>query len=163
MHTKPTGGTQATDGWRRLVLPCLLLLALQGPAAGADLSGFFFLQDDGTLRLKGRIIHLYGIYIPPTSETCYDFIRPPPCAPSAILALDFRFGNDFLRCEITAHRPDGTLTARCRSNEEDLSAWMLRQGWAVALPEAPFEYHALEKIARAQGRGIWGLPGRIVR
>jgi endonuclease YncB( thermonuclease family) len=148
-----------------LALLCLLAFAwaIPRPAGAADLSGFVFMQDDGTLHLKGRTIHLFGIYIPPTAEDCYTFIRPPPCAPRAVLALEFHFGNDFLRCDITDRRPDGTLTARCRSDDEDLSAWMLRQGWAVALPDAPFEYHALEKIARAQGRGIWGLPGRIVR
>jgi endonuclease YncB( thermonuclease family) len=35
---------------------------------------------------------------------------------------------------------------------------MLRQGWAVALPDAPFEYAAMEKIARTKGIGIWGIP-----
>ena len=141
----------------------LLALVTPGPVAAADLSGFFFLQDDGTLHLRGRTVHLYGILIPSTDEDCYTFIVPPPCAPRAILALEFRFGNDYLRCDITERHRDGTLTARCRSDDEDLSAWLLRRGWAVALPEAPFEYHALERIARAQGRGIWGLPGRLRR
>jgi hypothetical protein len=27
----------------------------------------------------------------------------------------------------------------------------------MARPEAPFEYHALEKIARQQSAGIWGF------
>ena len=29
---------------------------------------------------------------------------------------------------------------------------------ALALPDAPFEYHALEKIARHRGLGVWGMP-----
>ena len=40
---------------------------------------------------------------------------------------------------------------------EDLAAWMLRNGWAVALPDAPFEYHVFEDIARTHKRGIWGF------
>ena len=41
---------------------------------------------------------------------------------------------------------------------EDLSAYLLEQGWAVALPDAPFEYQTLEKIARSRGFGVWGTP-----
>ena len=35
---------------------------------------------------------------------------------------------------------------------------LLRQGWAAALPDAPYEYKVLEKIARTRGIGIWGIP-----
>ena len=31
-------------------------------------------------------------------------------------------------------------------------------GWAVALPDSPFEYQALEKIARTRSFGVWGMP-----
>lgn len=165
MNVTPSFRADAAIRRYLFALLCLLPFALvtSRPAGADDLSGFVFVQDDGTLRIRGRTIYLFGIYIPPTAEDCYTFIRPPSCAPRAVLALEFRFGNDFLRCDITARRPDGTLTARCRSDDEDLSAWMLRRGWAVALPDAPFEYHALEKIARTQGRGIWGLPGHILK
>jgi len=44
-----------------------------------------------------------------------------------------------------------------------MSAWMLKRGWAVALPDAPFEYSAVEKIARSKGIGIWGIPVDVIR
>ena len=44
------------------------------------------------------------------------------------------------------------------SEGEDLSAYLLELGWAVALPDAPFEYQTLEKIARNRGVGVWGIP-----
>jgi endonuclease YncB( thermonuclease family) len=59
---------------------------------------------------------------------------------------------------------DRSLVGRCRVNSsrfdpgEDLSAYLLEQGWAVALPDAPFEYQTLEKIARSRGFGVWGTP-----
>ena len=53
--------------------------------------------------------------------------------------------------------------ALCRVGDEDLSAYLLTRGWAVALPDAPFEYSALEKIARQQGIGVWGLAVDRVR
>jgi len=44
-----------------------------------------------------------------------------------------------------------------------LSEWMLQSGWAVALPDAPFEYSAMESIARSRGIGIWGIPVDVIR
>ena len=32
-----------------------------------------------------------------------------------------------------------------------------------ALPDAPFEYQALERIARQQGVGVWGYPADVIR
>ncbi|MCX8048172.1 MAG: hypothetical protein N3A55_00740 [Methylohalobius sp.] len=59
---------------------------------------------------------------------------------------------------------DSSLNAICRVNYspfregEDLAAYLLTQGWAAALPDAPFEYHVLEKIARQRNLGVWSLP-----
>ena len=38
-----------------------------------------------------------------------------------------------------------------------MAAWLISEGWALALPDAPFEYVALERIAHAQQRGVWGF------
>jgi endonuclease YncB( thermonuclease family) len=58
---------------------------------------------------------------------------------------------------------DGSIVALCRVNGEDLSAYLLERGWALALPDAPFEYAALEKIASHKGMGVWGLTLEKVR
>lgn len=145
----------------RILLTALLFLAGQ-ISAGAELSGYVFVQEDGTLRLHGRTVHLFGIYIPETAENCFTFISPPLCGPLAVINLDFRIGSDWVYCEIKSRDPTG-VTGLCRVDDQDLSAWMLEHGWALARPDAPFEYQALEKIARRQGRGLWGIPGRPVR
>jgi len=46
---------------------------------------------------------------------------------------------------------------------EDLAAYLIRQGWAVSLPGAPFEYTVLERIAEQQGVGVWGFQVGSVR
>lgn len=126
--------------------------------ADPEISSFAFVQEDGSLKVAGDLIRLYGIYIPPTEQACYTFIRPVPCGPRASLALEFKISGDFVRCIPRATNPDGSITASCRTGNEDLSAWMLQRGWAVALPDAPFEYHTMERIAHARGIGIWGIP-----
>jgi endonuclease YncB( thermonuclease family) len=78
------------------------------------------------------------------------------------LALDFKISGDFVHCIPHYVNPDSSVIASCRSGNEDLSEWMLQRGWAVALPDAPFEYAAMERIARARGIGVWGIPVEVI-
>lgn len=132
-------------------------LSVFPPALQAkDLVSYVHVRENGSLEMDGRTIWLYGIYIPPSDRTCRTFQTPIVCGPRAVLALDFKIGPFFVECEEKWERDDGSLVALCMVRDEDLSSWMLRQGWALALPDAPFEYQALEKIARSRGKGIWG-------
>lgn len=130
----------------------------QWASAETEIAGFAFVQPDSTMKISGSLIRLYGIYIPPTGQACYTFVRPVACGSRASLALDFKISGDFVHCLPRATNPDGSVTASCRSGNDDLSEWMLQRGWAVALPDAPFEYAAMEKIAQAKRIGVWGLP-----
>lgn len=153
--------------WKRVLVALasgsVALSAVQSATANSEISSFAFVQQNGSLKVSGYLIHLYGIYIPPTEQSCYTFIRPAPCGSRASLALDFKTSGHFVHCAPIAMNPDGSLIARCSSEGEDLSAWMLQRGWAVALPDAPLEYQTLEKTAQAQGIGIWGLPLDLIR
>ena len=122
-----------------------------------EISSYAFVQDDGSLRVSGRTVRLFGIYIPPTAQTCRRFERPVVCAPQAALALDFKIGADFVHCTPQSRNDDGSITALCTAGGYDLSAYLLERGWALALPDAPFEYTALEKIASQRGLGVWGF------
>ncbi len=138
------------------LLLAALLYASAAPAS--DLSSFAFVNDDGSLRIRGQTVRLYGIIIPPTDQSCQDNVRPIHCAPRAALALNFKIGTNFVHCDIRERRPDGDVIARCTVNKEDLAAWLIQQGWAAAAPNAPPEYVVLEKIARQRGFGVWGIP-----
>ena len=145
------------------LIGAVMLSAIVIHQANAEISSFAFVQSDGTLRVGGETIRLYGIYVPPTDQSCRTFERPIKCGTRASLALDFHIGVEFVHCEEKVRHQDGSLTALCRVRGEDLSAWMLQKGWALALPNAPFEYTALEKIARAKGLGVWGFPVDVIR
>ena len=145
----------------------LLALLLQAPGAiAADFSGLAFVNDDATLSIRNRDVALWDIHIPRTAEDCQTFTRPPECGAQASLALRTRV-QGFVHCEQQSRRADGVVEARCRVDEPgydtglDLAAWLIEQGWAVPLPDAPFEYHVLERIARQTGRGVWGIPGAL--
>ena len=143
----------------RIICSILFLIVLYPfEIAAADFDGFPFVNNDGTLRMDHATIHLYGILIPPTDESCRMFVRPVDCAPRAVLALKFNIGTNFVECTRKGRHEDGSYDALCSADHNDLSAMLLRQGWAAALPDAPYEYKVLEKIARTRGIGIWGIP-----
>ncbi len=138
------------------------ILLISKEVIAEKLTSYAFVNDDATLRIKRKTIHLYGIHIPKTSQNCRTSQRPLVCGTRAALALEFKVKR-FVQCEIISENPDASLTGLCRVNYshfeegDDLSAYLLERGWAVALPDAPVEYQALEKIARSRGVGVWGL------
>lgn len=142
-------------------LACIALAA--SPLFAYEISSSAIVNEDGTLRIKGKTIHLYGIHIPRTSRTCRTNQLPTVCGSRAAVALDFKI-DGFVRCEILDELEDGSNVGWCRVNVsrfdegEDLSAYLLENGWAVALPDAPFEYQTLEKIAQSRQFGVWGTP-----
>lgn len=142
----------------RQILACLLLLL--GPVASlraSEISSYAIVQHDGTLRVDGKTIHLYGIHIPPTGETCRTDERPIRCSSRAALALEFKI-QGFVHCSPQERFDDGSISAICLADDVDLSAYLLERGWALALPDAPFEYQALERIAQQRQLGVWGFP-----
>ena len=153
--------------WRpkkRLTLTLLAsLVFFCAHSAAREISSSARVNDDGTLRINGKTVHLYGIHIPKTGRTCSKNKIPPFCASRAAIALDFKISG-FVRCEIINRNSDGSLVGWCRvkassfNEGEDLSAYLLEYGWAVALPDASIEYQTLEKIARSRQVGVWGIP-----
>jgi endonuclease YncB( thermonuclease family) len=138
------------------------------PLFAYEISSSAIINEDGSLRIKGKTIQLYGIHIPRTNRTCRSNQLPAVCGSRAAVALDFKI-DGFVRCEIMRELEDGSLVGWCRvkasrfDEGEDLSAYLLENGWAVALPDAPFEYQTLEKIAQSRQFGVWGTPvDRIV-
>lgn len=144
-----------------------LVLVFWASVAAAEFSGSAFVQDDGSLRIRNRLVQLWGIYIPPTVRSCYNFQRPPVCGSRATLALELKI-DGFVHCEEREQLKNGTVAATCFAGQgkfetgTDLTAYLLSQGWALVAAETSPEYRALERIAHANGLGVWGLPGAVV-
>lgn len=143
-------------------LALVLLLFVSNLASARELVGHAIVRSDGTLLIKERVVHLDGIYLPPTNRQCRDWIRPVRCDSRAVMALDFKV-KGFVRCFPQSENEDRSLNAVCYvdrtsfSRGEDLAAYLLERGWAIALPNAPFEYRAIEKIALSRELGVWGF------
>lgn len=159
-----------TQAMRQLIskwfLPGMLysyLVLATAPLLAYEISSSARVNEDGSLRISGKTVRLYGIHIPSTEHTCNNYRRPPVCNSRAALALDFKI-DGFVRCKIVGKTDEGSLIGQCRVGSsnfdkgEDLSAYLLERGWAVALPDASFEYQTLEKIAQSRKLGVWGIP-----
>ena len=152
--------------WQRRVGLVFLALALllAASAALADAGHLAFVQADGTLRVNQKTVRLFGIHVPDTGRNCETKLQPAHCGSRAALALERRI-QGMVYCDAVSRNRDRSLNAVCRvdargshrGKREDLAAFLLREGWAVALPGAPFEYVTLERIARERGRGVWGF------
>ena len=135
----------------------------------AVIESYAIVEEDGTLRVRGQTVRLSGVYVPDAGRRCVTTIRPPRCASRAAVALDLKI-QGFVRCVPQGQFRDGSLSAVCFVRDGslldpplDLGAWLIEEGLAVALPNAPFQYTVLEKIARARGRGVWGFFADEIR
>ncbi len=159
----------------RALLALLVLTLVSGPggtAAAANrgaIRSYALVQDDATLRVQGKTIRLYGLYIPPTGPGCVTVLRPPACGSRAVRALELKI-QGFVECLPQQRYTDGSIGAICYVREGsildppvDLGAWLIEQGFAVAGPDAPFDYGVLEKIARVNRRGVWGFQVDRIR
>ena len=145
--------------WLALVLA--LLVPGRVDADTRVLDGLAIVQADGSLRVSGETVFLYGVYLPRLERTCTTFVRPPRCgAPSVLVLNDLVEG--FVRCQVVRQGRDAVQAVCTQAGRdlfgprEDIAATLVQRGWALAAENAPPEYRALEALARSREVGLWG-------
>lgn len=152
--------------------PALLALGLvfgHGAAAANEIVSYAIVQDDATLKVQGKTIRLYGVYVADTRPFCDTTFRPVRCKTRAAVALASKI-QGFVRCAPQVRYPDRSIGAFCSVDGGsvtaapiDLGGYLIKEGWAVALPEAPFAYHTYQEIAKVNRRGVWGFQADSIR
>jgi endonuclease YncB( thermonuclease family) len=125
------------------------------PAGGAILTGRASVIDGDTIEVRGRRIRLHGIDAPESGQTCYRNGRAWDCGRAATEALERLIGGRTVTCRELDVDHYGRSVARCLANGQDVNAWLVRNGWAVAYRRFSEAYVAHEAEARAARRGIW--------
>ena len=151
------------EGARLLLLICgFSQMLVAWPAAAADsIVGHALVRSDGSLLIKNRVVVLFGVYLPASERECRDWDNPLRCDSRSVLALDFNV-RGFVTCFPKGEDEERRIHAVCYvgrtglDSGTDLGASLIQAGWALALPNAPFEYHAMERIAQTRGLGLWG-------
>jgi endonuclease YncB( thermonuclease family) len=142
---------------------CALLSALPARAAPPadairlDRPADAVVVDGDTIQIGVRVVDLAGIDAPELGQDCRSGEVVWTCGLVAAYDLGKRLAlaDGPLVCEPQGRTGTGTLTAVCSLGTDVLAALQLESGLAVALPDAPFSYHALEERARGAALGIW--------
>ena len=142
----------------RMVILALAMLPLLEPVplrAAADLTGQASVIDGGTIEIHGQRIRFFGIDAPESHQTCEADQQTYRCGQQAALALADEIRQQTVTCD--KHDVDryGRIVAVCRAGGDDLNAWMVSQGWALAYRHYSTAYVGQEEAAHAAHRGIW--------
>lgn len=113
----------------------------------------------GDTMYVGRIeVRLSGIDAPEPDQYCEnEFGRPYQCGLQAMDALRELVGRNDVVCVQEGTDEAGRATGTCYAGDMNLNTRMVRTGWALALPDERPDYVPLERMAKREKAGIWGL------
>ncbi len=141
---------------RRVALFAVLAWAVPMSVHAEELIGRATVVDGDTLDIRDKKIRLHGIDAPESSQRC---TRPSGeewrCGQKAALALSEKIGHRNVRCEGNKHNRWGRLIAVCYLGNQDLNAWLVRRGFAVAYRRYSKDYVGQEERARKAKAGVW--------
>ncbi|CAO4173235.1 thermonuclease family protein [Methylorubrum aminovorans] len=134
----------------------LLVLLLATPAQAEPFVGRASVIDGDTLDVRGARVRLHGIDAPESAQICKDAAgKDYRCGQAAALALADHIGRRLVTCDPREIDRYGRVVAVCRADAEDLNAWMVGQGHAVAYRRYTEDYANAELTAKALRNGIW--------
>ncbi len=137
------------------VLAAALAVSLCGRPGLADVIGEARIIDGDTIEIGGERIRLHGIDAPEARQACTAGGTEWLCGEASSVALADRTEGRVVTCRGNRRDRYGRLIAVCFEGDDDLNAWMVREGWAVAYRRYAHDYVEAEAEARGAGRGMW--------
>lgn len=144
------------SGMRQLLAAALVLSANTGLHAAESLTGYGTAYDGDRIDIRGERVRLFGIDAPEHAQTCADASEKLyPCGRKAEAALQEKIAGKRITCAAAPSDDSFPTHAVCRLGDEDLGAWLVEQGLAVADRSRPGGYVTQEDAARGAKRGMW--------
>ena len=97
-------------GWLGVLVASTLAFSVV--AGASEIVSYAIVQDDGSLRVQGKTIRLFGVYMPSTGRGCRTDFRPPLCGNRSVRALKAKI-RGFVSCAPQAELSDRSLSAVC--------------------------------------------------
>ena len=119
------------------------------------LSGPARVIDGDTIAIGAARVRLHGVDAPESEQSCLADGKRWPCGQRAARALAGEIGGRTVACSERDRDRYGRLVAVCRHDGQDVNAWLVAQGWALAYRRYSRAYVHEESSARAARRGIW--------
>jgi endonuclease YncB( thermonuclease family) len=125
-------------------------------AQAADLSGVPRIVDGDTLAIGPTKVRLQGIDAPETDQLCLNANGIHwTCGIDARDQLAVHIGGREIKCSSSGTDAYRRTLATCYFGDEDLNAWMVQEGWALAYVKYSKAYVHAEEDARTHQRGMW--------
>ena len=115
----------------------------------------------GVIKVREREIHLAGITAPEFDKICGEDAATWPCGRVARAALRSFIRGRAIECEIPAGADKIPDPANCVVGGDDISEWLVAQGWAKRSGD---QFEGVERRAQEAKLGLWGdgRPGAQV-
>ena len=157
----PWTGKPVVDGGAGAPRAQVTPQTVQGqPAAGREvrsaqyrgLAGKARVIDGDTIEVAGVRVRLWGVDAPEKRQSCRSGRKTWSCGGLAEAALRSRSAD--LRCQEKGKDRYGRVLAVCYEGRDDVNAWLVSEGWALAYRQFAKAYVPQEAEAKAQKRGV---------
>ena len=139
------------------VLGLFLFIAIQ--SAASELSGNAeTIPESGFIELQGKELLLNGVQIIPQNATCKDSNGLWSCGKSAWETLKYKLDSGPVHCTLILdlqNHGGNPEQANCLLKKENLSIWLVSQGWALTNKEPDEFLSSQENLASENNAGIW--------
>ena len=108
-----------------------------------------------TIEINGTQVRLFGIDAPENGQTCTIKRKPFRCDRAAASALADKIGARIVECEPKDLDIYNRIVSVCFVEGEDINAWMVARGWALAYRQYSRDYVSQEERASKAKLGMW--------
>jgi len=113
--------------------------------------------DGDTIYLNGEKIRFIGIDTPELKQTCIKDGVENSCGVTAKQILINKIGNDTVECISEGKDKYKRILAECFVNNESLSSYLVRSGYAFAYRRYSKKFILDEDYAKAKQVGMWSM------
>ena len=134
----------------------LLAYISQAIANPTHISGNAGITDGDTIRIGDNRIRLHGIDAPESRQNCETASGEIyACGAEATKRLAAFIAGRAVECEVRDIDRYQRSVAVCLVGGQDIGAWMVKSGWAIAYRKYSMDYVADEETAKSAKAGLW--------
>ena len=115
------------------------------------------ITDGDTIKLNGDKIRFSGIDTPELKQTCTKDGKKILCGLNAKKILVDKIGNNKVTCVKEGKDRYKRILAECFVNNESLSTYLVRSGYAFAYRKYSKKFISDEEFAKSNKLGLWSM------